>query len=77
MKRERAEIAKFRRMESRRIPADLDYNGVHGMLLEARQKLSRVRPASLGQAARVPGVTPADAGVLLVHLERRRREQCP
>jgi tRNA uridine 5-carboxymethylaminomethyl modification enzyme len=38
MKRERAEIAKFRRMESRRIPADLDYNGVHGMLMEARQK---------------------------------------
>jgi tRNA uridine 5-carboxymethylaminomethyl modification enzyme len=74
MKRERAEIAKFRRMESRRIPADFDYNGVHGMLMEARQKCSQVRPESLGQAARIPGVTPADAGVLLVHLERRRRE---
>jgi tRNA uridine 5-carboxymethylaminomethyl modification enzyme len=75
MKRERAEIAKFRRLESRRIPADFDYSGVHGMLREAREKCSRVRPESLGQAARIPGVTPADAGVLLVHLERRRRER--
>ncbi|MBK8574532.1 MAG: tRNA uridine-5-carboxymethylaminomethyl(34) synthesis enzyme MnmG [Elusimicrobia bacterium] len=75
MKRERAEIAKFRRLESRRIPFDLDYNVVHGMLLEARQKCSRIRPESLGQAARIPGVTPADAGVLMVHLERRRRER--
>lgn len=77
MKRERAEIAKFRRMESRFIPADFDYTQVHGLLTEARQKLIRVRPESLGQAARIPGVTPADAGVLLVHLERRRRERVP
>jgi tRNA uridine 5-carboxymethylaminomethyl modification enzyme len=75
MKRERAEIAKFRRMESRRIPADFDYTLVHGMLMEARQKCSRIRPESLGQAARIPGVTPADAGVLMVHLERYRRER--
>ncbi|MBL8023218.1 MAG: tRNA uridine-5-carboxymethylaminomethyl(34) synthesis enzyme MnmG [Elusimicrobia bacterium] len=75
MKRERAEIAKFLRLETRKIPPDLDYSKVHGLLTEARQKLSRVRPESLGQAARVPGVTPADAGVLLVHLERRRRER--
>lgn len=73
MKRERAEMAKFRRLESRPIPADIDYFSVHGLLMEARQKLTRVRPQSLGQAARVPGVTPADAGVLLVHLERHRR----
>jgi tRNA uridine 5-carboxymethylaminomethyl modification enzyme len=75
MKRERADIVKFRKMESHRIPEDIDYSGVHGLLTEARQKLGRVRPTSLGQAARIPGVTPADAGVLLVHLERRRRER--
>jgi tRNA uridine 5-carboxymethylaminomethyl modification enzyme len=75
MKRERADIAKFRRMESRRIPEDFNYDGVHGILTEARQKLNRVRPESLGQAARIPGVTPADASILLVHLERRRRER--
>jgi tRNA uridine 5-carboxymethylaminomethyl modification enzyme len=61
-------------MESRRIPDDLDYDRLNGLLTEARQKLKKVRPASLGQAARIPGVTPSDVGVLLVHVERRRRE---
>jgi tRNA uridine 5-carboxymethylaminomethyl modification enzyme len=68
------EIVKVRRMESRRIPADLDYAKVGGLLNEARQKFARVRPESVGQASRIPGVTPADVSVLLVHLERLRRE---
>lgn len=74
LKRQSREIAKFRQLESRRIPEDLDYDRLNGLLTEARQKLKKVRPSSLGQAARIPGVTPSDVGVLLVHVERRRRE---
>jgi tRNA uridine 5-carboxymethylaminomethyl modification enzyme len=73
MKREALEIAKFRKMESRQIPQDLDYDAVKSLLNEARQKFKAIRPVSLGQAARIPGVTPADIGVLMVHLERLRR----
>jgi tRNA uridine 5-carboxymethylaminomethyl modification enzyme len=75
IKRQALDIAKFRRMESRRLPPDIDYDAVKSLLTEARQKLKKVRPVSLGQAARIPGVTPADVGVLLVALERRRRER--
>lgn len=75
MKRQRLDIAKFRQMESRRIPSDVDYDGLVGLLTEARQKLKRVQPANVGQAARIPGVNPSDVGVLLVHLEKRRRER--
>jgi hypothetical protein len=73
IKRQRAEIAKFRKMENRRIPPDVDYDAVGSLLAEARQKLKKVRPESLGRAARIPGVTPADVAVLMVHLERGRR----
>jgi tRNA uridine 5-carboxymethylaminomethyl modification enzyme len=75
MKRQRQEVAKFRQMESRRIPPHFNFDDVKSLLTEARQKLKRVRPESLGQAARIPGVTPSDVGVLLVHLERQRRQQ--
>jgi len=75
IKRQRQDIAKFRKMESRRIPPDLDYDGLHGLLNEARQKFKKVRPLSVGQAARIPGVTPSDIGIVMVHLERRRRAQ--
>jgi tRNA uridine 5-carboxymethylaminomethyl modification enzyme len=74
LKRQRQDIAKFRRMEGRHIPPDLDYDRLTGLLTEARQKLKRVRPSNLGQAARIPGVNPSDVGVLLVHLARRRGE---
>ncbi len=75
IKRQLQEVAKFRKTESRRIPADLDYDGLTGLLTEARQKLKKVRPGSLGQAARIPGVTPSDVGILMVHLERLRRQK--
>jgi tRNA uridine 5-carboxymethylaminomethyl modification enzyme len=73
IKRQLQDIAKFRQMESRRLPDDMDYDALPGLLTEARQKFKKVRPSSLGQAARIPGVTPADVGILLVCLERRRR----
>ncbi len=76
IKRQILDIAKFRRMESRRIPPRMDYDSLSGLLIEARQKFNRVRPESLGQAARIPGVTPSDIGVLMVYLERLRRQKC-
>jgi tRNA uridine 5-carboxymethylaminomethyl modification enzyme len=75
VKRQAQDIAKFRKMESRRLPEDTDYDAIPSLLTEARQKFKAVRPQSLGQAARIPGVTPADVGVLMVHLERLRRSR--
>jgi tRNA uridine 5-carboxymethylaminomethyl modification enzyme len=68
--KQRAEVARFRRLEDRRIPPDWDYEGFVGLRTEAREKLARVRPATVGQAARLAGVNPADISVLLVHLKR-------
>ena len=70
LERQRTEIQRFRHLESKRIPADFDYTRVPGLLLEAREKFGRVRPMSLGQAARIPGVTPADLSILLIFLKR-------
>jgi tRNA uridine 5-carboxymethylaminomethyl modification enzyme len=73
IRRQEADIARFRRMESRRIPPDFDFNEPIGLLTEARQKFCKVRPESIGQASRIPGATPADINILLVYLERERR----
>jgi len=71
LERQRAEIARLRRHEQTLLPADLDYARVRGLSNEARQKLARQRPATVGQAARIPGLTPAAVSLLLVHLKRR------
>jgi tRNA uridine 5-carboxymethylaminomethyl modification enzyme len=65
-----AEVERFRKMEERRIPAGLDYHAVPGLSTEVRERLSAVRPESLGQASRVPGVTPAALSVLAVWCHR-------
>jgi tRNA uridine 5-carboxymethylaminomethyl modification enzyme len=67
--RQAAEVERFRKMEGRPIPATFDYAGVPQLRAEAREKLARVRPASLGQASRVSGITPADLAVLLFYLD--------
>jgi tRNA uridine 5-carboxymethylaminomethyl modification enzyme len=72
--KQQREVEKTRRMESRRIPADLDYAAVRGLRNEARQVLQRFTPATLGQAARLAGINPADVAVLLVAIERHGRE---
>ncbi|HZJ57954.1 MAG TPA: tRNA uridine-5-carboxymethylaminomethyl(34) synthesis enzyme MnmG [Clostridia bacterium] len=64
----------FKRLESKRIPVGIDYTNISGIRLEARQKLNLVRPESIGQASRISGVSPADISVLMVFLEKRRRE---
>ncbi len=70
IQRQEAEIERSRRHERTALPEDLDYARVRGLSSEVRQKLDRHRPATLGQAARIPGVTPAAVSVLLVHLRR-------
>ena len=71
--REQQAIARFAERESRRIPAAFDFAGVSGLRNEAREKLARVAPRSLGQAGRIPGLTPADLMILMVHLDRGPR----
>ena len=71
--RQQAQINEMRRLENRLLPEDADYAAVTGLRLEAVEKLSRVRPRSLGQASRISGVTPADLGVLIIWLEKRGR----
>jgi tRNA uridine 5-carboxymethylaminomethyl modification enzyme len=72
--RQREEIARHRRNEATAIPAAFDYAQVRGLSAEVLQKLQRVRPQTVGQAQRIPGMTPAAISLLLVHLERQRRE---
>jgi tRNA uridine 5-carboxymethylaminomethyl modification enzyme len=73
LKRQSDEIDRHRRHEELRLPADLDYSQVGGLSNEARQQLCSVRPETLGQAARIPGLTPAAVSLLLVHLKKRDR----
>jgi tRNA uridine 5-carboxymethylaminomethyl modification enzyme len=70
IEKQRVEVARFRRLEDRRIPPNLEYDALTGLRTEAREKLSSVRPATVGQATRLAGVNPADISVLLVHLKR-------
>jgi tRNA uridine 5-carboxymethylaminomethyl modification enzyme len=71
IERQHAEIERIRRDEDTRLPADLDYAGVRGLSAEVKQKLSLQRPVTLGQAGRIPGVTPAAISLLRVHLQKR------
>lgn len=74
IKRQQVQLERTRRMEKMSIPEHLDYFDIKTLSREAQDKLSQVRPASLGQAARVGGVTPADVSVLLVYLEAQKRQ---
>jgi tRNA uridine 5-carboxymethylaminomethyl modification enzyme len=73
LKRQHEEIERARRHEELTLPGDLDYAQVGGLSNEARQRLYEVRPQTLGQAARIPGLTPAAVSLLLVHLKKRNR----
>ncbi len=70
IRRQEAMVQSFRNLEQKRIPDDLDYSKVHALSAEAREKLSRYRPRSLGQASRIAGVSPSDISVLMIHLAR-------
>lgn len=68
--RELSQVARFKKMESKKIPDNIDYDSISGLRIEARQKLKSYAPASIGQASRISGVSPADITVLLVYLEQ-------
>ena len=74
LKRQMLQINQFKRMEERHLPNDIDYSNIHGLSLEARQKLNSQKPESLGQASRISGVSPADISVLLIYLESIKRK---
>ena len=69
--RQEKQVAEFRREEARAIPEDIDYRAITGLRLEAQEKLSAIRPVSIGQAGRISGVSPADIAVLLIYLEQK------
>ena len=73
IKKQREQIARMERLESRRIPDGLDYSAITSLRLEAAEKLAAIRPRSIGQASRISGVSSADISVLLVYLEKERR----
>lgn len=68
------QIARFKKLESKRLDESLDYHAIDGLRLEAKQKLSQIKPVSMGQASRISGVSPADINVLMIYLEKQRRE---
>lgn len=73
IKRQLSQAEQARKMESRKLPPDVDYNDIYGLRIEARQKLSKIRPESIGQASRISGVSPADISVLIIWLEQKNR----
>lgn len=74
IKRQQKQVEQFCKLEKKKIPQDIDYKQVKSLRLEAIQKLSDIRPASIGQAARISGVSPADISVLTIYLEQYRRK---
>ncbi len=74
IKRQQAKVDEMRRLEVKKIPADLDYDDVYSLRLEAREKLKKVRPESVGQASRISGVSPSDISVLLIHLSKYEKK---
>jgi tRNA uridine 5-carboxymethylaminomethyl modification enzyme len=73
IKKEIEQVERMRRLEEKRLPADLDYRELRGLSMEAREKLSNIRPETVGQASRISGVSPADIAMLMVYLEKRVR----
>ncbi|MBQ8579412.1 MAG: tRNA uridine-5-carboxymethylaminomethyl(34) synthesis enzyme MnmG [Oscillospiraceae bacterium] len=71
--RQEKQVAEFKKEEARRLPDDIDYSSITGLRLEAQEKLSAIRPMSIGQAGRISGVSPADIAVLLIYLEQMGR----
>ena len=77
IERQREEIARMAAQEEQKLPRDLDYRGVRGLSVEVQQKLNQHRPETIGQAARISGITPAAISLLLVHLRRGFKDQPP
>lgn len=74
LEKQLSEIAKFRKLENKKIPEDFNYSQTPGLLLEAREKFGRIKPQTVGQASRIPGVTPADINVLLIYIRKYQQK---
>ncbi len=74
IKRQLQEIEKFKKLEEKKIPDNINYDNIQGLLTEAKLKLKQIKPVSIGQASRISGVTPADIGILLVHLKKQLKK---
>lgn len=75
IKKQMAQVEKFEKLEKKRIPEQIDYTLIKGLSAEARQKLTNIKPLSIGQASRISGVSPADISILLIYLEQKRRSE--
>lgn len=75
IKRQLMQVEQFKKLEGRRFPEGIDFNSIQGLRLEARQKLAKINPDSIGQASRITGVSPADISVLLIYLEQYNRQK--
>ena len=75
IERQKKQVAEFRKAEGRLLPPDVDYMTISGLRVEAREKLNRIRPVSVGQASRISGVSPADVAVLLIWLEQQKLQK--
>lgn len=74
IKMQEAQVIKFKKLEAKELREDIDYQNISGLSLEARQKLNKHKPSSVGQASRISGVSPADISVLLIYLEQQKRK---
>ena len=72
---QKRQVEGFKKLEKKLLPEDLDYSTVKGIRLEARQKLNKYKPYSIGQASRISGVSPADISVLLIYLEQQKKKK--
>ena len=74
IKMQEEQVEKFKKLEQKLLPEEIDYSKIKGLRLEARQKLNKIKPSSVGQASRISGVSPADISVLLIYLEQLKKE---
>lgn len=75
IKMQKAQVESFKKLEKKLLPEEIDYNEIKGLRIEARQKLNKFKPHSVGQASRISGVSPADISVLLIYLEQKNRKE--
>ena len=75
IKMQEEQVKKFKKLENKHLSEEIDYGQIQGLRIEARQKLNKIKPQSIGQASRISGVSPADVSVLLIYLEQQKRKQ--
>ena len=74
IKRQLKQVEQFKKIENKKIPVDIDYDDIHSLRLEARQKLKKFQPVNVGQASRISGVSPADISVLLIYIQQNKEK---